>query len=379
MKKALHFSGQHRALRSFLALSLMLFAFMAMPIVGWGQTTTVTYGWETSDDATLWTISSEISATSGQGNTGTYAGKINTNHTYVQFNEKVLVTSFSFAFKRTSNNSNYNVYIETSTDGSNWTAVETYTMGSFSNGSYTTKTKTFDGTKEYYVRFHCYNTTAVRYVDDVSITYNTGGDTPTPTTYTVTFDAGDGTFVGSTDFPNTSNTVEAGTYTLPSATPATGYTFDGWTATGITEPITGSYAVSGNVDFTAQYTQNSTPTPGADLIIDFESAADTYTNWTFTNMTSQQTGSITAHGGTNYGTTGGRETASIVTKSTIATPGSLTCYVSKQTNNTTSSNWYIQVSSDGSTWTNVESQSATSMSKGEWIEFTADLSSYTNV
>ena len=102
--------------------------------------------------------------------TGTYAGKINTNHTYVQFNEKVYVTSFSLAFKRTSNNSNYNVYIETSTDGNTWTAVETYTMGSFSNGTYSTKTHTFDGTTEYYVRFHCYNTTAVRYVDDVSIT-----------------------------------------------------------------------------------------------------------------------------------------------------------------------------------------------------------------
>lgn len=80
----------------------------------------------------------------------------------------------------------------------------------------------------------------------------------TPTTYDVTFDAGDGTFVGNTDFPNASNTVAAGTYTLPSATPATGYTFDGWVATGITTPITGSYTVSGAVAFTAHYTQNTT-------------------------------------------------------------------------------------------------------------------------
>ena len=83
MEKSLHFSGLHRALRNFLALSLMLLTFVALPIDGWGQTTE-TYGWETSDDATKWTITSDIDATSGQGNTGTYAGKINTNHTYVQ-------------------------------------------------------------------------------------------------------------------------------------------------------------------------------------------------------------------------------------------------------------------------------------------------------
>lgn len=297
MEKSLHFSELHRTLRNFLALSLMLLTFAALPIDGWGQTT-VTYGWETSDDATLWTISDAIVATQGQGQTGDYAGKINTNSTIVQFNEKVLVTSFSFSLKRTSSNNNYSCYIETSTDGINWTLTTegTYAMNTFGNGSYTTKTRTFDGTKELYVRFRCNNTTAVRYVDDVSITYNT-----------------------------------------------------------------------------------STPNPEGDLIIDFESTASTYTNWTFTNMTSQQTGSITAHGGTYYGTTGGKATASITTDTKIATPGLLTCYVSKQSTNTTSSTWYIQVSSDGSTWTDVKTQSATSMGKGEWIEFTADLSSYTNV
>ena len=152
-----------------LMAALALLVFMTPSLVAWGQTT-VSYGWETSDDATQWTITDAIVATSGQGNTGTYAGKINTNHTYVQFKNKVYVTSFSFAFKRTSNNSNYNVYIETSTDGNTWSAVETYAMSGFSNGTYSTKTHTFDGTTEYYVRFHCYNTTAVRYVDDVSIT-----------------------------------------------------------------------------------------------------------------------------------------------------------------------------------------------------------------
>ncbi|MCR4826982.1 MAG: chitobiase/beta-hexosaminidase C-terminal domain-containing protein, partial [Bacteroidales bacterium] len=203
-----------------------------------------------------------------------------------------------------------------------------------------------------------------------------GGDTPT--SYTVTFDADDGTFVGSTDFPNASNTVAAGTYTLPSAE-RSGFTFDGWLATGSTTPVSGSYTVSDDVDFTASYSENTTPTPGGNLVIDFESAASTYTDWTFTNMTSQQTATITAHAGTYYGTTGGKATASITTNTPIATPGSLTCYVSKQSTNTTASTWYIQVSSDGSTWTDVETTSATDMAKGVWKGFTADLSSYTNV
>lgn len=114
--------------------------------------------------------------------------------------------------------------------------------------------------------------------------------------------------------------------------------------------------------------------------LDFEKDASTYTNWVFTNIISNYNDSgVTAHGGSNYGSTGGKASGSIQTKYTIATPQSLTCYVSKQSTNTSVSTWYIQVSSDGSSWTNVASISASSMSKGEWKEFTADLSAYTNV
>ena len=74
--------------------------------------------------------------------------------------------------KRTSSNTNYKVYIETSTDNEKWEARKTYAMSDFGNGSYTSKTDdTFDGETALYVRFHCYNTTAVRYVDDVVINY----------------------------------------------------------------------------------------------------------------------------------------------------------------------------------------------------------------
>lgn len=114
-------------------------------------------------------------------------------------------------------------------------------------------------------------------------------------------------------------------------------------------------------------------------VIDFESSTSDYSFWTFTNMTSQQTGSITAKAGTYYGTTGGKATASISTKSIIAAPKSITFDVSKQSTNTTSSTWYVQVSSNNSTWTDVKTQSATSMTKGNWENVSVDLSAYSNV
>ena len=46
-------------------------------------------------------------------------------------------------------------------------------MNSFaSDGTFQTRTKTFDGNSELYVRFYCKNTTAIRYVDDVTIKYD---------------------------------------------------------------------------------------------------------------------------------------------------------------------------------------------------------------
>lgn len=113
--------------------------------------------------------------------------------------------------------------------------------------------------------------------------------------------------------------------------------------------------------------------------IDFENNTSSYTDWTFTTMTSNQSGSIDAHRGSKYGTTGGSGTASIETKNAIKYPQSITCYVSKQTTNTNSSTWYFQVKEGDNAWATVSSRDATNMSKGEWVEFSADLSSYSNV
>ena len=143
---------------------------------GGGGPTTESYGFE-EESPTNWTIGSQPSRSNSNAHSGSYAGYINTNHTYVTFKEKVKVTAFSFWLKRTSTNSNYNVYIETSTNGTDWSAAATYKMSDFGNGTYTQKEMTWDGSTAYYVRFHCYNTTAARYVDDISITYSGGSTT----------------------------------------------------------------------------------------------------------------------------------------------------------------------------------------------------------
>lgn len=163
----------------------------------------------------LWNVDEAIvrTANQGTGGTGDYAGKINTNNTYITFNEKVKVKEFGFAFKRTSTNKNYNVYIETSTDNTTWTPRQSYTMDSFNNGSYTTVTDdTFDGETEIYVRFHCYNTTAVRYVDDVIIKYV--GETYTYSAYATSVE---GSMLSNRNLAFSESAVDCfdGTFTAP--------------------------------------------------------------------------------------------------------------------------------------------------------------------
>ena len=115
--------------------------------------------------------------------------------------------------------------------------------------------------------------------------------------------------------------------------------------------------------------------------IDFEQSASLYTDWTFTSIKSQVLGTtdVPAHDGSYYGSTDGKTSGTIVTKTAIATPNTLTCYLSKASNNTTTSTWYVEVSSNGSDWTQAGSHSATNMDKGKWVEFTTNLSNYSNV
>lgn len=117
---------------------------------------------------------------------------------------------------------------------------------------------------------------------------------------------------------------------------------------------------------------------GEDLVIDFEKSTSSYSDWTFVNMESMKS-DITAHSGSFFGTTGRKETASIVTKSPVESPKSITFYISKTSTNAKASNWIIRTSKDSVNWETVKTQSASSMDKGKWVEVTQDLSSYKNV
>ena len=112
------------------------------------------------------------------------------------------------------------------------------------------------------------------------------------------------------------------------------------------------------------------------LSVDFESDLTTYTDWTFKNIA--QSATVTPHTGTHYGKTSGTTTAYVQTKNKVEAPHQLTFYISKESGNTTSSNWKIQVSTDGKTWTDVKSVSAISMEKGQWLEVTQNLEKYKN-
>ena len=141
--------------------------------------TTESYGFESTDDDTNWEFSG-VEANTGYHKTGSKAGKIarsSTGNSTITFKNKVNVTAFSFQFMRQTTNNNYNVYIETSTDKSSWSAVETYAMSSFTSAeTWYAKSHDFDGKTALYVRIKCYTTSAIRWVDDISITY-TGGST----------------------------------------------------------------------------------------------------------------------------------------------------------------------------------------------------------
>lgn len=113
------------------------------------------------------------------------------------------------------------------------------------------------------------------------------------------------------------------------------------------------------------------------LSVDFESDLTTYTDWTFKNIAAQSA-TITPHSGTYYGDTSGKTTAYVQTKNKIKAPQQLTFYISKETKNSKTSNWKIQVSTDGKTWTDIKSVSATSMDRGQWFKVTQNLEKYKN-
>lgn len=120
--------------------------------------------------------------------------------------------------------------------------------------------------------------------------------------------------------------------------------------------------------------------PKSYLNIDFEAAANTYTSWTFNGITSKTsaTSNVSPHGGTYFAATSGSQTGYIQTNNKIASPQKLSCYITKNSNNTATT-FYIQVSTNGSSWTDVGSYASSSLTRGEWVLFEVSLTEYSNV
>lgn len=111
--------------------------------------------------------------------------------------------------------------------------------------------------------------------------------------------------------------------------------------------------------------------------IDFEAELTTFVDWSFTNIAKNN--KITAKAGSYYGKTNGTTSAYAATKGIIAKPKNVSFSISKETTNTTSSKWKVQVSTNNKDWTDVKSVSATDMSKGVWKDYSVDLASYKDV
>ena len=142
---------------------------------------TSTYDWDSSVSGWSgdWTNITQNKGSQGVG--GSYCGQFSANGAYVQYptslSSKVKVTNFSLYMRRSSNNTKGTGKIQKSTDGSNWTDVLTWSMSDIAQSECTQKSTTFDGSTEYYMRFfYVADGSAIRYIDNVSITYNTVDD-----------------------------------------------------------------------------------------------------------------------------------------------------------------------------------------------------------
>lgn len=244
------------------------------------------------------------------------------------------------------------------------------TTGAIQNSSSTSWTLRYN-TSEGKARWYDSSTGNAMYLFKVTITPKT-----------LTYDAG----AGSCKDDDTEASGGAG-IVLPSATPSSlcaddGWVFAGWKRTSAqtaTTTIPTLYKAGTRYYPNANETLYAVYRKGYYVEIDFESATSAYTDWKFTTITSQKN-TITAYTGAYYGNTDGKGSGSIESKSTIAAPGNFSCYVSKESDNTTSSTWYVYTKASGDAdWTSRGSLSATGMAKGVWQSFSVDLSSYSNV
>jgi len=227
------------------------------------------------------------------------------------------------------------------------------------------------------------------YIKSIKVEFSAGGSDPSVSLNATTIDFGTvdkGATVSAKTIGATLTNTNAATASISGTAFAinpTGLTASGDITITPNTATVGEYsetltlAATGATDAVATIKMNVVE-PFVEEGVSFEQEWSAYTDWTYSNFASKQSGSITAHKGTYYGTTGGNSSGYMTTKNKI-NPDSIKFFVSKQSSNTNASSWKIQVSSDKSTWTDVKTVSATSMAQGTWVEVKEDLSKYTNV
>ena len=131
------------------------------------------FGWESADDASIWTISGfcDKETYNAYKKTGSYAGSIQGTSGYIQLKDKISPTSISCQYtKATSNTNNTSKFIiQTSSNGSDWTDQATgKTMDKVTAGTFY-ELKWTGSLNDVYVRVCYTGSNAVRVLDDVVI------------------------------------------------------------------------------------------------------------------------------------------------------------------------------------------------------------------
>lgn len=131
------------------------------------------FGWESADDASIWTISGFCAKETYNAykKTGSYAGSIQGSSGYIQLKDKISPTSISCQYtKATSNTNNSSKFIiQTSSNGKDWTDQATgKTMNNVTQGTFY-ELKWTGSLNDVYVRVCYTGSNAVRVLDDVVI------------------------------------------------------------------------------------------------------------------------------------------------------------------------------------------------------------------
>jgi len=182
-----------------------------------GGSATITYGWESSEpNASSWdtpTLLSGNTAITAHGGSS-YGANVNAsgngvagNGCFIKTKDKILPTNLIFYYSKTSSNTTSQDWIvQKSTNGSTWTTVTggTFSASGATNGVWSKASVSFNEDEACYIRITMSTTnTAIRTIDDVSLTY----DRESFTTYssvpcTLIFDANNAGYDGYTAVGN---------------------------------------------------------------------------------------------------------------------------------------------------------------------------------